>query len=338
MANRRNTKKTSSVLKSGSVSSTLKGKKAKKGEITIKNYSFESLIILKETNIYNEAIITVAAVIVTVVLLVQLRCLNPEANSAKLDQTQAFRFYKRRVIVSEYGKTTACLLASTLENVVVFLPDDQEQFVEMVLALGDAFQGNERLIEKCSNNNLTDYVHGQMTSIIGTMASCPSSNISAFGLNTDCVNWTVEDVLSSVPNTDIQALSVDVVKNKIREMCGVVPNSEGVVTPVKFEDKPLSGGQSVDGGCVLEKDIFGSNMPVRTRTTSGTSASGKAKVGKTDVEKYRSVLSAFELRKLEAAIKVEKTDLVKKMVALAESRLKADPKEEAPLESSSADE
>lgn len=318
MANKKN--KTSSILKSGIGSSRILRGNMKSGNFVIKTYSFDAIDIYKDTSFYKDACLSIAVVVTTIVLLAQLRALAADVNSAKLDQTPAFRFYKKRVIVGDSGRVTACLITFTLDEAFVHIGDTPEEIQESVFVTLDTFQGNERFIEKCSEANLTDFVHGHMSRIIGIMASCPSSNMAAFGLSTDCVNWNVQDVLSRIPCKDISSIPVEEVKTKMRELCGLAPDADGNVIPVTFDEKPYKGGQSVDDGCALEKDIFGKHMPIRSRVGLA-SASFKKLFVSVDIEKYRTVLNELELRKLQSAVKVGKSDLIKKYIDLAESRL-----------------
>jgi hypothetical protein len=309
-----------SILKS-SASRILVGKKGVSSELRISGYSLSGLSSLKGVEYYENGCTLVAAVMVVVTLLAQLRCLKPDSNSSKMDQTPAFRFYKKRVLTDSTGKAAACIIASIKDEAVIHLPDDPDELSTYMIAVLDCYQGNERVLNKCTKDNLTEYISGNMSRIIGLTCSCPSSNIGTFGLNTDCVSWNVADVLSNIPCEDIKKLDPNSIKNLIREACGLIKDEEGNYSTIVFEEAPYTGPNSVEGGCSLEKDIFGTEMPSRTKGDKSTSKS-KAKVDNIDLEAYKSVFAPLELRKLESAIKLNRIDLIAKYQALYEERKK----------------
>jgi hypothetical protein len=302
-----------SILKK-QASERLTGKKAQSGELRIKGYElsgFEFLHGLGAT--YDNICISIAACISTVVLLVQLRCLRPDTPSSKLDQLPCFRFYKKRILTDDPGLVTAFTLAICNPQAVILFPSDMTELEKLLINLLDCYQGNERFIEKCSSENLSFFIYGHMSRIMGIMSSCCSANMTAFGLASDCANWTVADVLSRIPFPDINNLDPQLVKNHIRKFC-LTPNSEGGFDQILFQELPFTGGFATSGGCAMEFDIFGSEMPIRATDSKESSSSGAVvKIALSD-DQLKGALNPIDYQKLQAAISLKRNDIIKKLM------------------------
>lgn len=312
-------KKSTSIIKS-SASQLLSGKKGQMGELHIREYSLD-ISSLSMIEYYSGACKSVAALMVVIALLVQLSCLRPDTFSHKKDQTPAFRFYKRRVIVHDIGRVAACVLASCIDEAVVHLPADPMELNSMLIAIIDCYQGNEKALEKCNADNVDTYISGQMSRLMGYASSCPSSNQSAFGLTSDCLSWnSVEDVLKHIPCDDIRKVPAEEIRSLIRQACGLISNSDGSLSPIIFDEKPYTGSFSVEGGCRLEKDIFGDMMPARTRGSQETVLKSQGKASEEEIEAIKPLLTPLELRKVESAMRLRRFDLIRSLISEVEKR------------------
>jgi hypothetical protein len=312
-------RKGSSIIKS-SASQLLSGKKGQIGELRIREFSLDISSLSSMEN-YANACKSVAAMLVVIVLLVQLRCLRPDTSSTKMDQTPAFRFYKRRVIVHDIGRVAACVLASCVDEAVMHLPTEPVELNELLIAIIDCYQGNEKALEKCNSDNVDAYIAGQMSRLMGYAASCPSSNMTAFGLTADCLNWSsVDEVLKLIPCEDIKKVSPEEVKSLIKETCGLVAGSDGNVPPIIFDEKPYTGSFAVEGGCRLEKDVFGEYMPTRTHGSQETVLKTQGKVSEEEIANVKPLLSSLELRKVESAMRLRRFDIIRSFITEVEKR------------------
>lgn len=144
-------------------------------ELRIKNYKLSSLTDLREIDSYENIIKLTTMTLVTVSMLCQMRALRPDGTSALLDQLPSFKYYKKKIILDYPGEALAISLPSCLPKVVVFLPDEPGDLEMYLIALVDSLQGNEKFLEKVSEENLSNYISGHCTRILGILNSCPSS-------------------------------------------------------------------------------------------------------------------------------------------------------------------
>lgn len=285
-------------------------------KIEIRGYPLTSLDTFSELDYYPNAIVFIASTLVVITLLCQLRALKPDSSSAKLDQSPAFKFYKKRVLLDSTGKIAALFIAISQSQALACLPtsNNMEDLDSWLMAIIDTYQGNEKSIEKASTENIMSFVCGQMSRLLGLFNSCPASNMAMFGLSTACVDWGVSDVLKAIPVEAIQKLDPAVVINQINKDCSIVETSSGdsfssSINPT-FDEPPYTGSLTVLGGCKLELEIFGKDlMPIRSRKKSATldALGGMPENNKTDLEKF---LNKIELKQYESALKVGKKDVL----------------------------
>lgn len=191
-----------------------------------------------------------------------------------------------------------------MEKPIIYLPDDHDEFEETLISILDCYQGNERVIDRCTKDNVYEFITGHMCRILGLMASCPSSNPGIFGLNADCLSWTVSDVIERIPCEPIQTISVDEIKDCIRKICLNI-SADGNTIPIIFDEIPYEGENSTDGGCFIEKDIFGTDMPSRTQILN-SSSSKQSTISKEELDIAKEWLSSIMYKKLLSAVNLKK--------------------------------
>lgn len=286
-----------------SVTSSKIFKKKASESICIKAYKFENISGLKACNSYSNFIEYSVMCMVVVILLCQLRSLRPDSSSAKLDQLPSFRYYKKRVTLDTPGQALSLALATSLPEAIVFLPDNPDELEDWMLSAMESYVGNEKFIERCSPNNVIDFVCGNMSRILGYLNSCPASSMHSFNVDSSVLEWSVQDVVNRMAIPESSNIRISHIIERLRVECFELPQN-----PVTFAEPPFSGTHAIEGGCKLEKEIFGKDMPIRL-TKPDESPSGLTS-GFTDEQ--LSKLSSLERRKLEAAFKVGKKDLISK--------------------------
>jgi len=323
-------KKLSNSIVKKQASERLTGKKSQSGQLRIKGYEIQDLEFLRVLQgTYQNILLSISACMCTVVLLVQLRCLRPDTPSSKMDQLPSYKFYKKRVLTDDSGIVTSFTLAICLPDPILYFPENPTDLERYLISMLDCYQGNERFIEKCSSENVSDFIYGHMSRIMGIITSCCSANISAFGLASDCSTWTVSETLAHIPFEDISNLDSDLVKQRIRSSC-LVANGEDGFSPIVFQEAPFTGSNSVKGGCIMEHDIFGEHMPQRVISSKDNNSTGTSVKTTITDEQFKDVLSPIEYRKLQSARSLGRNDLIKKYVDIASKLLKQQPEDDAP--------
>lgn len=294
--------------------------KRSSGSLCIKNYNFNSAAAFKSLECYSNLVELMVMCMVTVTLLCQLRSLSPDSSSAKLDQLPSFRFYKKRVMLSHPGHGLAITLAASLPEAIANLADNPTELEEWLHAALDSYIGNEKFIERCSENNVIDFVCGHMSRILGYLNSCPASSLQSFNLDTSVIDWSISDVIERMGLPEGTSISVEHIIKRLRDECFEVPQY-----PITFAESPFLGPAAVKGGGKIEMEIFGDDMVVRLAKQDESPA--LRDTGFSDEQ--LSYLTDLELNKLRAATKVGKIDVINKYQRIILDRSKENPRTSA---------
>lgn len=265
-------------------------------KITIKDFKFDEIKKFYFLNNYENICILITITIIVILILCQLRSLKPDVSASKLDQSDAFRYYKRKIILKDPGKSMALLISASLPEVFVYLPETEEKMEQWLQDVFYTYTGNERRVETIHEGNPIEFIHGTMARILGMVNSCPASNMSSFGVNTDCVNWDIENVLKRLPEPF--RFKKELLIERFRILVGE--------TPPTFDEFPYTGKNTVDGGSIIENELWCGKSPKRNRKFDKEDVT-------IDMEAAKNYLSHIELEKLKAALKIGKKDLINKL-------------------------
>lgn len=320
MAKKSNKSKPSSSKKLGS---KIFGSKSS-GSIHVQKYSLENVEGLAPLNSFDVLINFIAQCIVTVVMLVQIRIIKPDASGSSLDRSPSFRFYKKKCILADPGYATAAALAAGLPELIIYLPDDPEEMETFLIKALDAYVGNEKFIETPTQNNIMECLWGHISRICGFLNSCPASNMGVFGLSASAAEMSISDVLKSIPINAVQLLSPESVAESLRELF-LTKDENGNYIPLQFEEVPLNSPVAVNSCSKLEAEIFGPDLlPKRSITKSGVVPGGRP-APKVYLAEAERCLDPLQLRKYKAALELGKIPLIQKYETLIDQMLNPTP-------------
>lgn len=191
-------------------------------------------------------------------------------------------------------------------SAVAFIPDDPKERLAVLNSLLDSFTANSAFVETPTEKNFAYFIHGYMSRIMGWLNSCPSSSPQMLGLDKKCVDWKVIDVIKNAPEPLRNVKVEDVIKN-IADKASSSDSYTLSDGPITFMEKPLSGPGTSKGCSSLEFELFGDNLPLRSKSLEVTAKVGKSgqmpdsSLSKADVERY---LSPLQQKKYAAAAKL----------------------------------
>jgi hypothetical protein len=286
-------------------------------QLTIKSYDLSTIDNLQPIQSFDNIAELSAAAMVAVALLCQLRSLRPDGNASKLDQLPSFRFYKKKISLGSSGQALAMALAVSVEDAIVLMPDNPDELEGFMISLLECYSGNEKFIEKVSSNNLSEFLTGHMSRILGIINSCPSANMGVFNIDSSVSTWGISDVLSRLPGNYLKNVTVDAIIDIFTRECDV-PNSA-----IIFSEAPFVGSLSIEDGCKLEKEIFGNFMPKRNSPSNSIkTSSSSSSILSEAVAKAR--LTSLEYRKYKAALNINLKDVINRYESLVQKRILAD--------------
>lgn len=320
MAKKGKNSKSSSSKKLGS---KIFGSKSS-GSIHVQKYSLENVDGLSSLNSFDVLINFIAQCIVTVVMLIQIRIIKPDASGSSLDRSPSFRFYKKKCILSDPGFATAAALAAGLPELIVYLPDDPEELETFLTKALDSYVGNEKFIETPTQNNIMECLWGHISRICGLLNSCPASNMGTFGLGAPAAEMSISDVLKAIPIKAVQSLSPESVAECLRERF-LLKDESGNYIPLHFEEVPFNSPVAVNSCSKIEAEIFGSDLLPRRSITKAGAAPGGRSAPKAYLEEAEKYLDPLQLRKYKAALELGKTPLISKYESLIEQKLNPTP-------------
>lgn len=283
--------------------------------LAIKAYDLSAFDQLEPISSFDNITQLSAAAMVSVALLCQLRALRPDGNASKLDQLPSFRFYKKKISLGSPGQALAMGLAVSVEDAIVLLPDDPQDLESFMISLMECYSGNEKFVEKVSSNNLSEFLTGHMSRILGIINSCPSANMGVFNIDSSVATWGITDVLSRLPGEHLKNVSVSSIIDIFHRECDI---SNLTIT---FSEPPFVGSLSVEGGCKLEKEIFGDSMPQRNSPSTSMKVSASSSNVTDEIAKLN--LSSLEYRKYSAALNINLKEVVSRYESIIQKRLLA---------------
>lgn len=153
-----------------------------------------------------------------------------------------------------------------------------------------------------------------MSRILGSMTTCPASNMSAFNIDSSVVDYSISDIISFLPEP---LASQDVQEEKKRFLRELEYSPDN---PISFAEPPFIGNNSLNGDSKVEYELFGDNMPLRSSLAAPGSPTSSAPSGNSmeNAEKY---LKPLELRKYKAALHVDKKDVISKYLRIIQTRI-----------------
>lgn len=285
------------------------------GKLHIQKYSFENVEGLAPLESYDNIVDLLVKCMVTVVLLVQLRIIKPDASGASLDRSPSFRFYKKKALLADPGFATAAALAAGLPELIIYLPDDPQELEEFLIKALDSYVGNEKFIETPTQSNIMECLWGHISRICGFLNSCPSANMSIFGLNATAAEMSISDVIGAIPIKAAQSISPKSVASSLKELFST-KDENGNLIPPTFEETPLVGPVAVSGCSKIEAEIFWDTLPTRRISKGGGKSSVASTSGNVSLEDAEQYLDALQLRKYKAALELGKTPLILKYEAI----------------------
>lgn len=242
-----------------------------------------------------------AAAIIAIYLLVQIRSLKLSAKPTDVDRLPCFKFYKKSLLSGSCGRTLAFFLAVSNPSVVTCIPEDIDTTV-WLQSVFELFAGNEKKLQSVNEKNVVEYIYGEMSRMLGIMNSTPSNNREILGIMVEPIKFTIADVLATVRSPLISGVHIPTVIELMRKECGISYTEDGQpISPPDFAEPPLTAEGSVNGGCVLEQEIFGPGALVRVLTPSSPS-SPKSIPPILSAEEYSLHLSPLQQSKYAAAV------------------------------------
>ena len=106
-----------------------------------------------------------------------------------------------------------------------------------------------------------------------------------------------------------------------------------ISSPITFEEPPFTESGSVNGGTILEQELFGQYAPTRTgkdTTNKRSILAAKSAPKIYSEEEYAPLLTSIQARKYKAAVTLKRYDIIK---LLNEKIDKLLPSKEAPWSS-----
>lgn len=142
----------------------------------------------------SDIILNTLVAIYAIFIMAQLRISTTESN-AFVDQLPSYKEYKRKVINGLPGRTLAALSAvfSSLSFIIADtgpkakVEITSEDLTLMVSNYSHTPIPNSKRITSPNIGNWSQFLMGELSSTLGTILSCPSSNIKIFNLDADKV-------------------------------------------------------------------------------------------------------------------------------------------------------
>lgn len=149
--------------------------------------------------------------VLTILIMVQLRLSQGAVDSKVIDQLESFRFYKKRFLSNMPGRAL-CVMVALLET-ILFQPDD---LTDVVIAYTDSEITPCKPVASPNKSNFGDYIAYRLTQVLGTLQSCPATNIKVFGLSATVIDWDLDTALKSVIPPSF-SYDIEIIKRCMRD-------------------------------------------------------------------------------------------------------------------------
>jgi len=270
----------------------------------------EELAFFSPYHIAQEGFNRCAAAIITIYLLVQIRSLKLTSRPTEVDRLPCFKFFKKSLLSGTCGRTLAFFLAVSNPQVVTHIPEDIDTTI-WLQSVFELFAGNEKKLQSVNEKNVVQYIHGEMSRLLGIMNSTPSNNREILGIMVEPINFKISDVLATIRSSQISKVDIPTVVELIRKECGISYDSDGQpISPIQFAEPPLISEGSVNGGCALEQEIFGPAALIRVSSLPSVTSASKEKPPILTPEQYSPFLSPLQQSKYAAAVVLKNYNII----------------------------
>jgi hypothetical protein len=286
----------SSIIKSTTSKSSSKLKGNSKS-FSVASYDYKILDALSK-NIQEEEIRLdflnhLIAGAVAIIIMVQIRLSDPSSSQQYFDGLPSFKLYKKRLISGIPGRTWC--IGISLAEAIEFVPES-ESLDKMVIAYSENEIIPCKPTGKPTKNNYGEFISYRMTQILGTLSSCPASNIKVFSLPLECINWGLQEALKFIaPDRVFEKKDISRIEEILVE--NLTLNEGGLPTGV------LNFGEPSSLNSKIEKEIFGELIARDGSVSSTLGLSGSLPSSPITGEMVAKYLSKREFVMYEVALR-----------------------------------
>ncbi len=143
----------------------------------------------------------------------------------------------------------------------------------MVVGASESSIGNSKRLSRPTAHNWADYINGELSSSLGKLLSCPSSNLKTFNVDAGSVNkWGRDEIIDSVmvsrAELEAQGVRRESVIEDVRQVCltdaGGIPKGKLV-----FPESQVVSSK-------VEREIFGDSVSRDGSVNSALAEGGHA--------------------------------------------------------------
>ena len=177
----------------------------KKRGFSLFSYGMETFILLSEQMTdpdKKEGLAEhIAAGVVTMLILVQIRIGLSNMSSQQVDQLPSVRLYKSRVLGDYMGRVMGASVATI----------DCTEFVSEVEPVIEELTSFPipicKPVAKPTQQNYPQYIYYRMSQVMGFIQSTPTTNLNLLNLKPDCANWNLEQALAYIDPNNLAKLN-----------------------------------------------------------------------------------------------------------------------------------
>jgi hypothetical protein len=200
---------------------------------------------------------------VTIIMLIQLRLSKSDWNAQLIESLPSFKLIKKRILLQEPGRTLCAL--NTLTSCLSFL--EETRINDWFTSLIENPIKTTKAIAKPTTENIHKYISGKMAQTLGFIQSCPSSNLSVFGLSADlAINMSLDDAITFCNPLNYTINKEDIIKN-IRRL--VLVTAGGMTQEKLVFKEPKDVFSKIEQEIL--SDVFSRDDTIIAATTVGVS-------------------------------------------------------------------
>lgn len=295
-------------------SSNKNDKKVDRTRFKIDGYTLEDIqefindVGIDDKEIESEVYTNLIVAALTIIMLVQLRYSSTEAPQY-FDGLPCTKYYKKRVITSTPGVVWCTIIPAyeTYDFLDLKLEDILETFI------GDPILPTKK-IKKLTKENCTEFFKSRRTSILGSLNSCPATQSAYFNLDSNCVNWSINEALKFIcPN----GLPDNITKEKIIEV--LVDQVFTISNDKKVNDLSFDEPNNINSK--IEKEIFADKISRNNKVETSLKQDGNLPDNRLTEKNLQQVFTPSEIRRYKVALRFGDKSTLKTLNELAKSKL-----------------
>lgn len=286
----------------------------KNGSFCIDGYTFTDMkefiddVGLEDKEIEHELYVMLGVAALTIGMLIQLRYSCTESPQY-FDGLPSTKYYKKKIITATPG-VAWCTIIPAFES-FEFLGLDLIDILETFI--GDPILPTKK-ITKLTKDNCSEFFKSRRSSLLGSLNSCPATQATFFNLNSDCVNWSVDDFINFIfPN----GLPTNITKENLTESLMnfiLTTGNHNKLETVSFDEANNINSK-------IESEIFGDKIVRNNIVDTRIKSSGNLPDNRLTEGLLQQVFTSSELRRYKVALRFGDKSSIKEFNDLAKTRL-----------------